>query len=306
MRIASEVPGKIVEVLADTNDKVDGRRSSGAHRRSGNLCQTRGGRAEAGVRERERQEEAADGPRARPPKSRRRGAAAERNLFAAREAFDAAARAAQGNDDNKALADKVAETRKKADDVKAAVETTRAKLAKIEAKPDMPLETRLESSLSLARADLSSAEIALERTRVRAPTDGTVLNMLAKVGETAVPSPESALLVFGDLSSAPASRRSRRARRRQGSCRSESRRQSRRVSGPRNSKVRDVHLAVAWHASHRDAWPATPERRRSGRGDGSSRRPSAAVHRNAGRCLLQARNCDLRGAAEDELSASKL
>ena len=60
---------------------------------------------------------------------------------------------------------------------------------------------RLESSLSLARADLRSAELALERTRVRAPADGTVLNVLAKVGETAVPSPDSALVVFGDLSS---------------------------------------------------------------------------------------------------------
>ena len=35
---------------------------------------------------------------------------------------------------------------------------------------------------------------------MRAPADGTVLNMIGKAGETAVPSPESALLVFGDLS----------------------------------------------------------------------------------------------------------
>ena len=60
---------------------------------------------------------------------------------------------------------------------------------------------RLESSLALARADLRSAELALERTRVRAPADGTVLNVLARVGETAVPSPDSAVVVFGDLSS---------------------------------------------------------------------------------------------------------
>lgn len=201
VRIASQIPGRIVEVLADTNDKVT----------AGDLlvriddqeiyAKLAAARAEAGVRERERQEEVPTGLALDRQKADDAAAAAERNLFAAREAFDAATRAAQGNDDNKALADKVAETRKKADDVKAAVETTRATLATIKAKPDMPLETRLESSLSLARSDLSSAEIALERTRVRAPATGTVLNMLAKVGETAVPSPESALLVFGDLSS---------------------------------------------------------------------------------------------------------
>ena len=59
----------------------------------------------------------------------------------------------------------------------------------------------MESSLALARSDLTSAELALERTRVRAPAEGTVLNVLARVGETAVPSPDSALVVFGDMSS---------------------------------------------------------------------------------------------------------
>ena len=63
----------------------------------------------------------------------------------------------------------------------------------------MPLSQRLESSLAMARAELTSTEIALERTRIRAPADGTVLSIQAKVGETAVPSPDSALLEFGDL-----------------------------------------------------------------------------------------------------------
>jgi HlyD family secretion protein len=65
----------------------------------------------------------------------------------------------------------------------------------------MPLPQRLESSLALARSDLTSAELAIERTRIRAPADGTVLNVMGKVGETAVPSPDSALVVFGDMSS---------------------------------------------------------------------------------------------------------
>jgi HlyD family secretion protein len=46
---------------------------------------------------------------------------------------------------------------------------------------------------------LSAAEIAVERTRIRAPFDGTVLNLIAKEGEVAVPSPGNMLLVFGDL-----------------------------------------------------------------------------------------------------------
>ena len=64
----------------------------------------------------------------------------------------------------------------------------------------MPLPTRLESALAVARADLSAAELGVEHTRVRAPFDGTVLNVIAKEGEVAAPSPENTLLVFGDLS----------------------------------------------------------------------------------------------------------
>src|SRR6185437_2341006 len=42
--------------------------------------------------------------------------------------------------------------------------------------------------------------LGVEHTRVRAPFDGTVLNIIAKEGEVAAPSPENTLLVFGDLS----------------------------------------------------------------------------------------------------------
>ena len=46
------------------------------------------------------------------------------------------------------------------------------------------------------------ADAALERTRVRAPSSGTLLQVNAKVGETAAPSsPDNALVVMGDLSS---------------------------------------------------------------------------------------------------------
>lgn len=200
VRMTSQIPGKIIEVLAATNDKVQ----------AGDLlvrlddqdiyAKMVAAAAEVGVRTREREEEPPTGPAAERQKAGDDAAQAERNLFAAREAFDSALRARAKSDDAKAAQDKVDAARKAVDDAKAALNDARAKLAEIEAKPDMPLYTRMEASLALARSDLSSAEIALERTRVRAPSDGTVLNMIAKAGETAVPSPEASLLVFGDLS----------------------------------------------------------------------------------------------------------
>jgi HlyD family secretion protein len=55
--------------------------------------------------------------------------------------------------------------------------------------------------VSAGRAELSLAEAALERTRIRAPSAGTALQVSAKVGEMATPSPENVLVTLGNLSS---------------------------------------------------------------------------------------------------------
>lgn len=201
IRIASQVPGKIVEVLAATNDKVS--RGDPLVRVDDEeiYAKIAAARAEVGVREREREEEPATGPALERQQAGDAVATAERALYDAREAFDKAYSAARSNSDDKTLSGQVESARKALADAEAELTAERDKLAGIRSRSDMPLETRLESSLAMARAELSSAQIALERTRVRAPADGTVLNMLAKVGETAIPSPESALVVFGDLSS---------------------------------------------------------------------------------------------------------
>lgn len=198
VRIASEVGGKIVEVLAKTNDQV----------KAGDLLlrlddadyytKIAAAAAEAGVRERERSEEQATGLALDRRNAEDAVAKAHRDVFAAHEAFDAAYRSAKTD---KGSEDAVETARKDLASKEDALTDAKNKLAEIDAKPGMPLPQRLESSLALARSDLTSAELALERTRIRAPADGTVLNVLAKVGETAVPSPDSALVVFGDMSS---------------------------------------------------------------------------------------------------------
>ncbi|MBA2125848.1 secretion protein HlyD [Hyphomicrobium methylovorum] len=198
VRIAGEVGGKIVEVLAKTNDQV----------KKGDLllrlddqdyyAKLHAAAAEESVRERERSEEQVTGLAQDRRNAEDAVAKAHREVFAAWEAFDAAYRAEKNaNGTSEAVETARDNVTKKEDALKAAHD----KLAAINAKPDMPLQQRLEASLALARADLTSAELALERTRIRAPADGTVLNTLARVGETAAPSPESAAVVFGDMSS---------------------------------------------------------------------------------------------------------
>jgi HlyD family secretion protein len=197
VRIASQVPGRIIEVLAKTNDKVQ----------TGDLLmrlddqdiyvRIAAALAEVGVRVREREEEKVTGLALDRRTAEDAAADAERGLFAARESFDASYRSFRSGGVN---AEALNTERTRIANAKTKLDAARSAFASINTKSGVPLYLRLESSLAAARAELSGAEIALERTRVRAPADGTVLNMIGKAGETAVPSPESALVVFGDLS----------------------------------------------------------------------------------------------------------
>lgn len=152
--------------------------------------------AEAAVRKRERDAETVG----RQAQDRRNAedavATAERALTQARADIDSAARGRSTSD--AARPDLTAQ--------RAAVKAAQDKLGqerdglrRAQAAAGIPLPTRLEAALTAARSDLSLAETALERTRVRAPSDGTVLQINARAGETATPSAEQTLVVLGDL-----------------------------------------------------------------------------------------------------------
>ena len=198
VRIASQLPGRIVEVIAKTNDKVQQGDLLARLDDQDYYVKIAAAAAESGVREREREDEPVTGPAQLRREAEDAVAKAERGLFTAREAFDAVTRALKNG---KGATNDAAKAREGVEAAKAVLEQNRSALSAVKLKDKMPLETRLESSLSTARAELSGAEIGLERTRIRAPGDGTILNMLAKAGETAVPSPDSVLVVFGDLTS---------------------------------------------------------------------------------------------------------
>ncbi len=198
VRIASEVPGRIIDIPAELNDRVQAGDLLVRLDDDDALTKVTAANAEAQVRVRERNEEDARGLQLERRNAEDAVASAERAVFGAQQEFDDAL-------DNKRKTngpqDAVDTARTKLADANKALADKKSALATTNAKSGMPLPTRLESALAVARAELTGAELGVEHTRVRAPFDATVLNVTAKEGELAAPSPESTLLVIGDVSS---------------------------------------------------------------------------------------------------------
>ncbi len=198
VRISSQVAGLIAGVSVATNDKVQAGDVLVSLDSDDYMPKLAAARSEAEVRMLERDEEPATGLALERRQAEDGVNEADRALFQAQVALDqayVASKRANGDEAAvKAARDKLAEAKKTA-------EAKRETLATIVGKPGMPLQTRLESALLMARTDLAQVENAIEKTRVRAPSDGTVLNVWAKAGEVAAPSPDAALVLFGDTSS---------------------------------------------------------------------------------------------------------
>ncbi len=200
VRLSAPSPGRIVEIAVGVNDRV----------RAGDLllrlddedarARIAGAEAEVLVRKRERDAEPAVGRFA----ADRRQAEdvffnAERALAAARLELERVLRARRSN--TPGVTDETVQAERA--NVATALdrlEVERGALKRATTVAGLPLPTRVESGLTTARAELSLAEAAFERTRLRAPSDGTVLQVLPRIGETASATPEQTLIVLGDLS----------------------------------------------------------------------------------------------------------
>ena len=128
---------------------------------------------------------------------------AEDSLYdAGREAFDARLELdrliLEARDGNGPVAD-IAKARAAIAATAGKVQQAQQKLDKVLAR-DLPALKREEAALSAARADVAVLSASLERARIRAPIDGTVLELNAKAEEIAGVSPDRPLLILGDIS----------------------------------------------------------------------------------------------------------
>jgi HlyD family secretion protein len=122
---------------------------------------------------------------------------AERAVTGARIELDyaiASKRSGSGTESN------VADARKRLKDAKDRLERERLAFVKAQSKSNLPAPSSAESAVSAARTEVRMAEALLEKTRIRASSAGTVLQVNSKEGEIVAPAAEFALVVIGDMS----------------------------------------------------------------------------------------------------------
>ena len=197
IRIGSAILGRIAEVYVSANDRVEAGEVLVRLEDDEARARLSAAEAEAGARERERNAQPANEGREDVRKAEDAVYLAERAVTGARYELDAAlfAKRRNGGDDRQ-----VANARQRLTDAQERLQRERIEFANVQSRSDVPAPSRLEAALIQARADVSLAQLLFDRTRIRAPIDGTVLEVLGKLGETVSPSPEQPILIMSDPS----------------------------------------------------------------------------------------------------------
>jgi HlyD family secretion protein len=198
VKIGAQVPGRIAEVLVAPNDKVKAGDLLIRLDEDDLVARANAAAAEAAARKRDRDNESVNRAAQDRRSAEDNAANAESQLVAARAELDrllTQRHRGQGGSD-----DEVAKARDAVAKASERLEQARTTLRKLPSSGE-PAQARLEAALAAARAQVSVVETAIEHTRIRAPSDGTILQVNAKAGEIVTPSPENVLLVIGNVSS---------------------------------------------------------------------------------------------------------
>jgi HlyD family secretion protein len=197
VRVGAGLLGRIAEVTVKLNDLVEEGEMLIRLDDEEARARLQAAETEASARKRERDAQTLDKAREDLRKSEDAVFAAERQVTNARFELEYELQAKRTGSGS---ADRVADARKHLTSAKDKLQKERAAYAVAQAKADVPAPNRLESALQAARSDVAVAEALLEKTRIRAPVAGTVLQLPAKAGEMVAPSPDQVLAVIGDMS----------------------------------------------------------------------------------------------------------
>lgn len=198
IRIGAPQVGRISEVLVAVNDTIEEgellvRLDDAEYRAKLAAAET-----ETGSRLRERDSASLASSRSDVRDAEDKVYDAERAVTGARIELDTMLKAKRKGEVNKRDAD---DARRRLKDAEARLKKERAAVAKAQSKSNLGEPSRIESALSAARSEVAIADAMLDKTRIRAPRAGTVLEVSAKDGEIVAPTAELPLIVIGDLTS---------------------------------------------------------------------------------------------------------
>jgi HlyD family secretion protein len=197
VRIGTSLPGKVEAVAVVMNDKVS--EGEVLIRVEDKEARARLAAAEAKAATTKKDRDAVAIPAGREGVSKAEDAVftAERAVTSARFELDDALAANRKNASNP---NTLANARRRLADANDRLRQEQSAFATAQNKGGVPAPTALEAGLIAARSDVTLAETMLDKTRIRAPIAGTVLQINAKLGELVAPAVELPLVVMGDMS----------------------------------------------------------------------------------------------------------
>ena len=196
IRIGSSDVGQIGQIMVQVNDKVVA--GEALIRVDNDEIRTRLAKVEVELNLRRRARDNPPSPKDAPRRKIEDAAAdAERAVVEAQATVDRAAaarRAGTGSDAALKAADAALSSAREQ------LPQRQAELARFEASTPSTVPTELEGQLAAARIDWRGAQAAQDQLTIRAPIEGTILQLGARAGELTSPSAPQPLLVIGDLS----------------------------------------------------------------------------------------------------------
>lgn len=196
-RIGAAILGLVADVPVKINDSVEQGELLIRLEDEEARARLAAAEAEEGLRRRQRDAQPATSGREDVTKGEDNVYSSEREVTGARFELDAALAAKRKGE---ATDQQVSDARRRLGKAQERVERERLAYAQAQAKSDLPAPNQSESALTAARANVALAGAQLDKTRIRAPKAGTVIELNAKQGEIVSPSPEQTLAVVGDMS----------------------------------------------------------------------------------------------------------
>ena len=198
IKIAAPLPGgRVAEVLVKQNEDVFAGELLARLDDEEALARVAAADAQVALHRRARNDQSAPAASADRRKAEDAVADAEHNLADTRMALDKTTADWRAGRVNRGDLDAARTTLSRAED---RLRERRDALVKLRASSDTPLPTRLEGELNVAQAEWRVAQAALEKTQIRAPSDGVVLRVDAKNGELAIPAAGPPIMSMGDVS----------------------------------------------------------------------------------------------------------